>query len=186
MNRIIDSARKATESSVAMQQELFRKWASLWPGAPVSAIPFGELQKFQKKWVEMVGELFQRENDILAVQFKTGFGAIEKLCRLAEAKDGEQLRTKTVELWQKTFDNLCLMSHAQLRGFQNAVAKMAEVTHTEHKAPEPSFPVTVINATKPKETATVRTPRKPRSDREELKEAMEEYEMTKGDWSKGR
>ena len=54
MNRIIDSARKATESSVAMQQELFRKWASLWLGAPVTAIPFGELQKFQKKWVEIV------------------------------------------------------------------------------------------------------------------------------------
>jgi hypothetical protein len=186
MNGIIDSVRKATESSVALQQELFRKWVSFWPGMPVSVIPFDELQKVQKKWVEMVCELFQRENNILAVQFKSGFGAIEKLCRLAEAKDAEQLRSKTMELWQKTFDDLWLLSDAQLRGFQNAVAKMAELTPKEHKTAEPFFRAPAVNAAKPKGEETVKKPMKPKSEREELKEAMEEYEMTKGDWSKGR
>jgi hypothetical protein len=186
MNGIIDSVRKTTESSVAVQQELFRKWVSSWPGVPVSVIPFAELQKFQKKWVEMLGELVQRENDTLAVQVKMGFGTIEKLCHLGEAKDPEQLRTKTVELWQKVFDNLWLISETQMHTLQNAVAKLTEVPIKERKPADQPVRMPVAYETKPTVRETVKTPVKPKTDMEEMKEAMEEFEMTKGDWSKGR
>jgi hypothetical protein len=186
MNGIIDNVRKTTESSVALQQELFRKWVSLWPGAPVSVIPFGELQKFQKKWVEMLGELFQRENDTLAVQLKMGFGAVEKLFRLTEAKDPEQLRTKTEEFWQKTFDDLRLISETQMHSLQNAVAKLTEAPNKECKPANQPVRIPAAKETKPRAVGTFKPPVKVKSDKEELKEALEEYEMTRGDWSKGR
>ena len=186
MNGIIDSVRKTTESSVALQQDLLRKWVSMWPGVPISVIPFGELQKFQKKWVEMLSELFQRENDTLAVQLKMGFGTLEKLFRLAEAKNPEQFRTKTVEFWQKTFDDLRLISQTQMHSLQNAVAKLTEVPNKECKPAAQPVQMPVASATRPRAVPTFKAPVKVKSDQEELKEAMEEYEMTKGDWSKGR
>ncbi len=186
MNGIIDSVRKTTESSVALQQDLFRKWVSMWPGVPISVIPFGGLAKFQKKWVEVLSELIQRENDTLAVQFKMGFGTIEKLFRLAEAKDPEQLRAKTMEFWQKTFDDLRLISETQMHSLQNAVAKLTEVPNKECKPSDQSVRTPVANVTKPRAIPTFKTPVKVKSDQEELNEAMEEYEMNKGDWAKSR
>jgi hypothetical protein len=126
-DQVFESLRKATESSVAMQQELFKKWIGMWPGVPASASPLWEPQKFQKKWVEIVGELVKKRNDSLEAQFKAGLRNIEEAFRLAEAKDPEELRTKTIELWQKTFDCLRQASEAQLHDFQNAVTKWVEL-----------------------------------------------------------
>jgi hypothetical protein len=126
-DQVFESLRTATESSVAMQQELFRKWIGMWPGVPASAFPFGEPQKFQKKWVEVVGELLKRQNESLEAQFKTGLRNIEEAFRLAEAKNPEELRTRTIELWQKTFDYLRQASEAQVRDFHNAIAKWADL-----------------------------------------------------------
>jgi hypothetical protein len=186
MNGIIDSVRKTTESSVALQQDLFRKWVSLWPGVPVSVIPFGELQNFQKKWVEVLSELCQRENDALAVQLKMGIGTIEKLMHLAEAKAPEEFRTKAVEIWQKTFDDLRLISATQLHSLRHAVAKWTEVSNKERRPVEPPVSTPMAYGTKPRAVETIKQPVKVKGDQEELKEAMEEYEMSKGDFSKSR
>jgi hypothetical protein len=126
-DQVFESLRKATESSVAMQQELFKKWIGMWPGVPASVFPFGEPHKFQKKWVELVSELLKKQNESLEVQFKAGLRNIEEAFHLAEAKDPEELRTKTIELWQKTFDCLRQASEAQLRNCQDAIAKWAEL-----------------------------------------------------------
>jgi hypothetical protein len=126
-DQAFDSLRKATESSIALQQEMFRKWMGLWPGIPESTFPFSELQKFQKKWVEVVGELVKKKNESLEAEFKAGLQNIEEAFRLSEIKDPEELRAKTVELWQKTFDYLRQTSETQLRDFQYAVSKWAEL-----------------------------------------------------------
>jgi hypothetical protein len=106
---------------------MFRKWMSLWPGIPASTFPFSELQKFQKKWVEVVGELMKKKNESLEAQFKAGLQNIEDAFNLTEVKDPEVLRAKTVELWQKTFDYLRQTSETHLRDFQFAVSKWAEL-----------------------------------------------------------
>ena len=126
-DQAFESLRKATESSISLQQEMFRKWMSLWPGMSVSTHGFTELQKLQKKWVDVVSELVKKRNESLEAQFKAGLQNIEEAFRLAEAKDPEELRTKTIELWQKTFDCLRQASEAQLHDFQNAVTKWVEL-----------------------------------------------------------
>ena len=126
-DQAFESLQKATESSIALQQEMFRKWMGLWPGVPVSTLPFTELQKFQKKWVEVVCELLKKQNESLETQFKAGLQNIEEAFHLNEIKDPEVLRAKTVELWQKTFDYLRQTSETHLRDFQYAVSKWAEL-----------------------------------------------------------
>jgi hypothetical protein len=127
-DQVFDNVRKATEASVQMQQELFKKWVSLWPGVPASPTVGGEqVVKFQRKWAETVGELGRKQREFLEAQFHAGLRNIEEAFRLAEVKDPEQLRTRTLELWQKVFDGLRQGSETQLRDFQAAAIKWAEL-----------------------------------------------------------
>jgi hypothetical protein len=77
--------------------------------------------------MEIVGELLKKRNETLEAQFGAGLRNIEEAFHLAEAKDPEELRAKTIELWQKTFDCLRQASEAQLRDFQYAIGKWAEL-----------------------------------------------------------
>jgi hypothetical protein len=126
-DQVFEAVRKATDSAIVMQQELFNKWISLWPGVPISPAAVGEAPKFQKKWVDAVGELIKKQREILETQFSTGVRSIEEAFHLAEAKDPEELRAKTVALWQKIFDCLRQTHESQVRDFQIAVSKWAEV-----------------------------------------------------------
>jgi hypothetical protein len=185
MNGVIDSIRSATESSVAMQHEMFKKWITMWPGALVSTSPFGEPQQFRKRWLEVGGELLRKQNDWLEVQFKTELRTIEDTFRLGEANDCEELRTRTIQLWQKTFNCLWQTSEAQLRGLHDVLSKWTELMNKSYRPAAQPVRVPGIGEPKPEGRGRGRIPAMAKGDREELEEAMTEYEMTKGDWSKG-
>jgi hypothetical protein len=126
--QVFESLRKATESSIHMQQDLFKKWASLWTGVPTSPIPGGEpASKFQKQWAETVGELVKKQRETLETQFSAGLRNIEEAFHLPEAKDPEELRAKSIELWQKSFECLRHLAEAQASDFQSAVVKWTEL-----------------------------------------------------------
>jgi hypothetical protein len=123
-----ESFRTATETGLHMQQEMFKKWLALWPGVPVSVPNFGEpFRQFPKKWAESVGELLKRQREVMETQFKAGLEGIEKAFRLGEAKTVEELRARTLELWQKCFETLKKTYEAQLIEFQAAMDKWAEL-----------------------------------------------------------
>ena len=126
-DQVFESLHKAADSALGMQQELFKKWMSLWPGVTMSPAGLGEPIKFQKKWVEVVGEMIKQERESLEAQFSAGLRNIEEAFRLAEAKGPEELHAKTVELWQKSFDCLRKTYEAQVHDFQAAVAKWTEL-----------------------------------------------------------
>jgi len=125
---VFENLRKAADSAITMQQELFKKWVGLWPAVPLSLPAFGEPLKLQKKWLETVGELLKKQREQMDVQFSTGLRNIQEAFQLAQATNPEELRTKTVELWQKTFECLRQTYEAQVRDFQAAVAKWTEMT----------------------------------------------------------
>jgi hypothetical protein len=104
-DQVFENLRKATEASIQMQQDLFKKWASLWPGVPAPPA-FGEAGKFQKKWAETVGELVKKQRETLEAQFSAGLRNIEEAFHLPEAKDPEEMRAKAIELWRKSFECL--------------------------------------------------------------------------------
>ena len=60
-------------------------------------------------------------------QFAAGLKQIEAAFRLAEVKDVETLRAKTLELWEKTFALVRQGFEVQVHDFQAAVAKWAEM-----------------------------------------------------------
>jgi predicted protein tyrosine phosphatase len=126
--QVFENLRKATEASIQVQQEMFKKWVSLWPGVTPSAAAEGEpVTKFQKKWAEIVSDLVKKQRETLEAQFSAGLRNMEQAFHFADAKDPEELRAKTIEFWQKSFDCLRQMYDAQVRDFQNAAARWTEL-----------------------------------------------------------
>jgi len=128
-DQIFDSMRKAAETNVQMQQEMFKRWAALWP-VPPGAAPFNwneKAQGFQKKWTETVVELAAKQRETQKEQFALGMKYIEEAFKVAEVKDVNVLRAKTLELWQKTFELLQQSSDVQIRDFRAAVAKWSDM-----------------------------------------------------------
>jgi len=127
-DQVFENLRQATESTVQMQQELFKKWVALWPGTPPTP-PAWEPQfhQFQKKWAEVINDLLKRRYEAAEVQFKAGVENIEKTFKVGEAKSAEELRVKFLELWKKCFESFHQVYAAQLRDFQVAMEKWAEL-----------------------------------------------------------
>jgi len=123
----LENVWKMSDSTIAMQQEIFNKWARLWPG--VSAMPpvFAEPMQVRKEWVEVVGDLIKRQRESLEAQFSVGLGNIEEAFHLVEAQNPEEVRSKIVARWQKTFDCLRQTCEAQARDFQAAMGKGVEI-----------------------------------------------------------
>jgi hypothetical protein len=128
-NQVFENLRRATEATVQLQQEMFKTWINLWPGIPVASPSWGEqVQQFQKKWAETLGDMLEQHREIAGAHFKAGLQNIERAFQVGEAKTPEELRAKSLELWQKCFDDLQQVYEAQLRGFEKAIAKWAELT----------------------------------------------------------
>jgi hypothetical protein len=125
--KVYENLRTATEANIHLQQELFEKWVGLWVGVPASVKGKTDQVKVQKKLAEFAAEVIKKQRETLAAQFNAGLKNIEDAFHLPEAKDPEELRAKTVELWQKSFDCLLETYEAQVRDFQAAVGKWTEL-----------------------------------------------------------
>lgn len=125
---VFESLKKATEVSLQMQQETFKRWATLWPGVPgVPGTITEQAPKIQKKWAEFYEEALKKQRETLQAQFQAGLKHIEEAFRLAETKNPEELRVKTIELWQKVFETLHQSFEAQVRDFQVVAGRWTEL-----------------------------------------------------------
>jgi len=128
-NHVCENFRRATEATVQMQQEMFKTWVNLWPCTPANSTLWGEqMQQFQKKWAEALGEMVKKQHEVVGVQFKAGLQDLEKVFKIAESKTPEDLRSQCIELWKKCFDDMQKVYEAQFRGFQFVTDKWAEFT----------------------------------------------------------
>jgi hypothetical protein len=123
LDQVLDNFRKASESTVQMQQDMYKKWMSQWPTTPpASGGAWSEqMQTFQKRWLEQVTELMTKHREKLDSQYKAGIAAIEDAFHVTEAKTPEDYRKMTEELWRKSFETLKSSAEAQVHDFQKAV-----------------------------------------------------------------
>jgi len=129
LDQVFDHYRKASESTIQMQQDLFKKWMNQWP-APESASDTAwaeQAQSYQKRWVEGVTEAMNKHREQLDAQYKAGINAIEEAFRVTEAKTPEDYRRMTEDLWRKSFETLKSSAETQARDFQGMVEKWFEL-----------------------------------------------------------
>ena len=137
--QVLDSVRKATESAIQAQQEMFRKWAGYWTGLPASPGAAGEqTQAVQKKWAEALRELFEKQREMLEAQFNAGLHMVEDALRVTQARDPEQFRARLIEYWQKSFESVRQLAEANLREFQDAVVRCSKLMTEKPSAEKPA------------------------------------------------
>jgi hypothetical protein len=129
---VFENLRKASELTIQTQRDLFKKWFAFWEEGPAFQPIFGEkAQNIQKQWGESVSETLKRQREALEVQFNAGLKSLEAAFAVAGAKNVEEVRAKTVELWEKSFDCLRKAFEAQTAEFQKAVSKWGELAATK-------------------------------------------------------
>lgn len=124
---MFDNLRRATEMTIQMQQEMLKKWTALWPSPPSPTGWSEQVQKYQKKWAEITEETLKKQREVLESQCNAGLKNLERAFDLADTKDYEQLRGKTIELWQKSFDSLRQTFEGQLHSYQSAMGKWLDL-----------------------------------------------------------
>ena len=127
-DQAFEGFRKATQSTLQLQQDMFRQWAGFWPGFPTPQAEFvGRVQKFQREWAQTVAELTRKYQESWEAQYKAGLQLITEAFKVGEVKDPEELRKKAEELWNKTFECLKELAQAQVQNFQAASQKWIDL-----------------------------------------------------------
>jgi hypothetical protein len=126
-DQIFDSMRKAAESSLQFQQQMFKNWASLWPGWPSSQPATEQVAKFQKQWAEITADLIRKQSEAIEAELRAGLHNLEAAFRQTDSKDVAELQRKTIELWQKTLASLQKCFEAQAHNFQMAMIRWTEL-----------------------------------------------------------
>jgi hypothetical protein len=127
-DQMFETFRKAAESTLEVQQNLFRQWTVAWPGFPKVQPPWTEqFQQFCKEWTEATAELTRKNLQICERQYKAGLELLENAFRTGEVKDPAEQRQKMTELWQKSFECLKELAETQMKSLQTAVEKWTEL-----------------------------------------------------------
>ncbi len=122
--QIFDTYRKASESWMHTQQEMFRNatrgWASPWPdlSGPTEA---------RKRWLELTVEILNRHRESVDAFYKSLIQLVEQSSRISEAKSSEEARRATEELWGRWFESFKNQSESRMRDAQTFTEKSLEL-----------------------------------------------------------
>jgi hypothetical protein len=125
-DQLIDGVKKASESSLQMQQEMFKNWTRLFSGQGAAAgAPAEWGLASQKRWAELCVEMLNRHREALDSTYKSGIQIIEEAFHVTEAKSPDDSRRMVEDLWRKLFDLQKAQSESQFRDFQTFYEKSA-------------------------------------------------------------
>jgi hypothetical protein len=141
-DQILDTYRRAAESTMQLQQSMFRNWTQQLMPQMFGPQMFGpqmfglsnpgaafieQAQSAQKKWSEAATGMLNKHRKVLDEQYRAGIKTIEDAFRVGEAKDPEHFRKLTEELWKHSFEALKTVTEEQTREFQAAMQKWMEL-----------------------------------------------------------
>jgi hypothetical protein len=132
-DQILDTYRKAAESTMQFQQIMMRNWTQQWPQMPglglqnPGAAWVEQVHSAQKKWGEAVVGMLDKHRESLDAQYRAGIRIIEDAFRTGEGKDPEHFRRLTEELWRHSFEALKAVTEDQIRECQSAMKKWLDL-----------------------------------------------------------
>jgi hypothetical protein len=126
-DQLVDGVRKASESSLHVQQEMFRHWTRLWlTAAPGGVGVAGDWNRgAQRRWLDLGVELLHKHREAIDGTYRAGIQIIEQTFHLAEAKSPEDYRKLVEDLWRRLFDLQKEQAEGQFRDFQSWFEKSA-------------------------------------------------------------
>jgi len=137
LDQILESFQRATQSTVRLQNEIFKQWAQQWPTMPLN--PAGAsaewYQTFYKNWLQLVSDPLNanKRHESLESLYDAGVRVIEEAFRVSEAKTPEDYRHMVEDLWRELFTIYREGTEGQLRDFEKGIASWLETTHSKAK-----------------------------------------------------
>jgi len=144
VDKILENYSKAAESTLRLQQEMLRNWTMQWSpfGTQVFELPLtgtstsasetpapawlGRLSTAQRKWAEAVTDMLKRHQETLDEQYRAGIRAIDGAFRVGEARDPQQFRRLSEELWRRNCEVLKTAVASQMHDVQSVMQKWCE------------------------------------------------------------
>jgi hypothetical protein len=129
-DQVFESFRKASESSLQMQQDMFKQWSQQWlSGAPSGGASTEWGGAFQKRWLELVVDALSKQRESLDAMYRSGIQVLEQTLRLSEIKSPEDYRRVAEDVLRKSYETFKDQSEAQFREFQKMVEKSFDMAH---------------------------------------------------------
>ena len=133
-DQVVDTFRKAIDSSMQIQQEMFRQFVQQWsqvpgvptPGSMIANTWADQVHTIQRKWAQTITDLLNRHREALDAQYRAGIRTIEDAFRVGEAKDPEQFRKLTEDLWRQSLDSMKTVIESQMLDLQTVTQKGLE------------------------------------------------------------
>jgi hypothetical protein len=130
-DQLFETFRKASESSLQAQQDLFKQWAQQWPTSPLaSAGNSPDWLEIQKRWLESAKEAVSKHRALVDSTYRSGLEVIEHAFKVSEAKSPDDYRRFVEELWRKLSDTFKAQSESQFRDIQTATEKWLDKTRS--------------------------------------------------------
>lgn len=134
-DQVFDNLQKATESSMKLQQEMFRKWVDAFPAMPTAASPVpvpmtmttDVAGQWRRKWEELTAEMLKRQKELVDQNYEAGIKALEDIFATAESKSPQEYQQKVMELYRKSFDSVRQLSESQMNAFKSAAERWTEL-----------------------------------------------------------
>jgi hypothetical protein len=128
-SQLFDGYRRATESWMQMQQDALKQMGQQWmrPPGNMPAASGDWNRTSQRRWVELVTEVLNKQRESIDWIYESGAQIIEQTFLASDAKSPEDYRRVTEELWRKLFDSLKTHSEAQLRDLQKWADKSMDI-----------------------------------------------------------
>ena len=119
-DQMMDGFRKATESSLQVQQEVFKQWTQQWMSAQpnMNGASADFTRTMQKRWMELTLEMLNKHRASIDAMYASGIEAIEQSFRITDAKSSDEYRRIVDDLWRKLFDTLKGQLETQFRDVQ--------------------------------------------------------------------
>jgi hypothetical protein len=124
LDQLIETFRKASESSLHMQQDLFKYWTQQFTGAASTAPGANEWAKNAQK--QMI-DLLNKQREALDAAMKSGIQLIEQTFRATEAKSPEDYRRTMEDLWRTLIETFKTQAETQYREYQKWSEKSFDI-----------------------------------------------------------
>jgi hypothetical protein len=117
-DQLIDGVRKASESSMQMQQEMLKNWTKMFSApmgeAGVPGMPADWGKGGQKRWLELGLEMLNRQREAVDGMYKSGIQIIEQTFHVTEA-----VGATTIAAWSDLWRNCSTCRRPRARYFRD-------------------------------------------------------------------
>jgi hypothetical protein len=123
LDQILELSRKAAESSLQMQQVMFKHLTQAVSSPGAAGISADWPGTIQKRLGEFTIDTLNKQRAALDSTYRVGIQAIEQVSRLSEVKSTEDGVHAAEDVWRKAFDAMKGQVETQLHDLQSFAEK---------------------------------------------------------------